>query len=163
VVQASPFHARHAPVVYLSVSGGMLAQHTDVLRVEASQIKVVTSHMPDDREMDELLFAWTLCRNYKSNAIVIAGHKALLGYGAGQTSRVDATDHALQRAGDKAQGAVLASDAFFPFPDSVEKAAKAGVAAVIQPGGSVRDEEVIKACNAHGVAMVFTGMRHFRH
>jgi phosphoribosylaminoimidazolecarboxamide formyltransferase/IMP cyclohydrolase len=163
LVQASPMHTRNAPVEYRSVSGGMLAQHTDVQRVEAAQIKVVTSHMPDDREMDELLFAWTLCRSYKSNAIVIAAHKALLGYGAGQTSRVDATDHALNRAGEKAKGAVLASDAFFPFPDSVEKAAKAGIAAVIQPGGSVRDEEVIKACNEHGVAMVFTGMRHFRH
>jgi phosphoribosylaminoimidazolecarboxamide formyltransferase/IMP cyclohydrolase len=163
LVQASPVHSRGAPIEYRSVSGGMLAQQSDVLRVEASEIKVVTSHMPDSREMHELLFAWTLCRSYKSNAIVITAHKALLGFGAGQTSRVDATDHALQRAGEKARGAVLASDAFFPFPDSIEKAAKAGIAAIIQPGGSVRDEEVVKACNEHGVAMVFTGMRHFRH
>jgi phosphoribosylaminoimidazolecarboxamide formyltransferase/IMP cyclohydrolase len=163
LVQASPVHSRGAPIEYRSVSGGMLAQQSDVLRVEASEIKVVTSHMPDSREMHELLFAWTLCRSYKSNAVVITAHKALLGFGAGQTSRVDATDHALQRAGEKARGAVLASDAFFPFPDSIEKAAKAGIAAIIQPGGSVRDDDVVKACNEHGVAMVFTGMRHFRH
>jgi phosphoribosylaminoimidazolecarboxamide formyltransferase/IMP cyclohydrolase len=113
--------------------------------------------------MKELLFAWSLCKHYKSNAICLTNHKALLGYGAGQTSRVDATEHALLRAGDKAKGAVLASDAFFPFPDSIEKASAAGVVAVIQPGGSVRDEEVIKACEEHGISMVFTGMRHFRH
>ncbi|MBX3459022.1 MAG: bifunctional phosphoribosylaminoimidazolecarboxamide formyltransferase/IMP cyclohydrolase [Planctomycetes bacterium] len=154
---------RGAPIEYRSVAGGMLAQTGDVQRIDQAELKVVTSHMPDNTEMKELLFAWALCRHYKSNAIVITTRNALLGYGAGQTSRVDATDHALQRAGEKARGAVLASDAFFPFPDSVEKAAKAGIAAIIQPGGSVRDEDVIKACNDNGVAMVLTGMRHFRH
>ena len=163
LIKASAVHARSAPVDFRSVNGGMLAQTRDVQRVEASQIKVVTSHVPDDMQMSELLFAWTLCKHYKSNAIAITAHGALLGYGAGQTSRVDATDHALQRAGEKARGAVMASDAFFPFPDSIEKAAKAGIAAIIQPGGSVRDEAVIEACNNHGIAMVFTGMRHFRH
>ncbi len=163
LVRASVDRQRRAPVEYRSVSGGMLAQQSDVRRADLAELKVVTSSMPDAGAMRELLFAWTLCRHYKSNAIVICARKALLGYGAGQTSRVDATDHALQRAGARAEGSVLASDAFFPFPDSVEKAAAAGVAAIIQPGGSVRDEEVIKACNEHGVAMVFTGMRHFKH
>jgi phosphoribosylaminoimidazolecarboxamide formyltransferase/IMP cyclohydrolase len=148
---------------FRSVNGGMLAQSVDDRRVVAADCKVVTKAAPDDRQMKELLFAWALCKHYKSNAIVITAHNALIGYGAGQTSRVDATEHALMRAGAKADGAVLASDAFFPFPDSVEKAAKAGVKAVIQPGGSVRDEDVIAACDQHGVAMVFTGMRHFRH
>jgi phosphoribosylaminoimidazolecarboxamide formyltransferase/IMP cyclohydrolase len=160
LVQATP---AGDVIEFRSVSGGMLAQSRDARRVDTHECKVVTSHVPDDAQMRELLFAWTLCKHYKSNAICITNHAALIGYGAGQTSRVDATEHALLRAGDKAAGAVLASDAFFPFPDSVEKAAKAGIKAIIQPGGSVRDEEVVAACNEHGVAMVFTGLRHFRH
>jgi phosphoribosylaminoimidazolecarboxamide formyltransferase/IMP cyclohydrolase len=160
LVKAAPAQAGYE---FRSVNGGMLAQSVDDRRVAAADCKVVTKAAPDDRQMKELLFAWALCKHYKSNAICITAHNALIGYGAGQTSRVDATEHALLRAGAKADGAVLASDAFFPFPDSVEKAAKAGVKAIIQPGGSVRDEDVIKACNDHGVAMVFTGMRHFRH
>jgi phosphoribosylaminoimidazolecarboxamide formyltransferase / IMP cyclohydrolase len=160
LVKATP---ASAAMEFRSVNGGMLAQGVDNRRLEPAECKVVTTHVPDDRQMKELLFAWGLCKHYKSNAICITNHKALIGYGAGQTSRVDATEHALLRAGDKAQGAVLASDAFFPFPDSIEKAARAGIQAVIQPGGSVRDEEVVKACNEHGIAMVFTGMRHFRH
>lgn len=163
VVKATPAHGAHPPVEYRSVNGGMLAQSVDARFVQPGECKVVTAKAPDDRTMKELLFAWGLCKHYKSNAICITAHKALIGYGAGQTSRVDATEHALLRAGEKAKGAVLASDAFFPFPDSIEKAAKAGISAVIQPGGSVRDEEVIKACNDHGISMVFTGMRHFRH
>ena len=160
LVKATPTQAL---IEYRSVNGGMLAQTTDARRMEPGQVKVATSIVPDERIMRELLFSWGLCKHYKSNAICITNHKALIGYGAGQTSRVDATEHALMRAGDKAKGAVLASDAFFPFPDSIEKAAKAGITAVIQPGGSVRDEEVIKACEEHGISMVFTGMRHFRH
>ncbi|MDH5641425.1 MAG: bifunctional phosphoribosylaminoimidazolecarboxamide formyltransferase/IMP cyclohydrolase, partial [Nitrospira sp.] len=146
-----------------SVSGGVLMQDLDDQRIDAGEIKVVTERIPDDRLMRELMFGWTLIKHYKSNAIAITNHEALLGYGAGQTSRVDATEHALMRAGDKAKGAVLSSDAFFPFPDSIEKAAAAGVEAVIQPGGSRNDDAVIEACNKAGIAMVFTGMRHFRH
>ncbi|MBZ0137988.1 MAG: bifunctional phosphoribosylaminoimidazolecarboxamide formyltransferase/IMP cyclohydrolase [Planctomycetes bacterium] len=163
LVRATPAHTSRASIEYRSVNGGMLAQHVDDRRIQPGECKVVTSTVPDDRQMKELLFAWGLCKHYKSNAICITNHKALIGYGAGQTSRVDATEHALLRAGDKASGSVLASDAFFPFPDSIEKAAKAGIKAVIQPGGSVRDDAVVEACNAHGIAMVFTGMRHFRH
>ncbi|MCA8911513.1 MAG: bifunctional phosphoribosylaminoimidazolecarboxamide formyltransferase/IMP cyclohydrolase [Planctomycetes bacterium] len=163
LVKASPAHTKQPWIEYRSVNGGMLAQTFDDRRVEPGECKVVTSHVPDDRVMKELLFSWALCKHYKSNAICITNHKALLGYGAGQTSRVDATEHALLRAGDKAKGAVLASDAFFPFPDSIEKASEAGIIGIIQPGGSVRDEQVIAACEEHGIAMVFTGMRHFRH
>ncbi|MCA8918249.1 MAG: bifunctional phosphoribosylaminoimidazolecarboxamide formyltransferase/IMP cyclohydrolase [Planctomycetes bacterium] len=163
LVKATPVHSAHPQIQYRSVNGGMLAQSNDDRRIEPGECKVVTSNVPDDRVMKELLFSWALCKHYKSNAICITNHKALLGYGAGQTSRVDATEHALMRAGDKAKGAVLASDAFFPFPDSIEKAAAAGIVAVIQPGGSVRDEAVIEACNEHSISMVFTGMRHFRH
>lgn len=163
LVQALPVAAPRPPLEYRSVAGGMLVQTSDGHIDQAPELKVVTSAMPHAAHMKELQFAWRLCKHYKSNAIVITAQKALLGYGAGQTNRVDATDHALHRAGDKAKGAVLASDAFFPFPDSIEKAARAGIAAIIQPGGSVRDQDVIEACNKHGIAMVFTGVRHFRH
>ncbi|MHC4840367.1 MAG: bifunctional phosphoribosylaminoimidazolecarboxamide formyltransferase/IMP cyclohydrolase [Planctomycetota bacterium] len=163
LVKATSPNSLAAPLEYRSVGGGMLVQQTDVRQVDAGECKVVTEKKPDDIEMKELLFAWGLCKHYKSNAICLTRSGALLGYGAGQTSRVDATDHALLRAGEKAKGAVLASDAFFPFPDSIEKAAAAGVSAVIQPGGSVRDEAVVEECNKHGMAMVFTGMRHFKH
>jgi phosphoribosylaminoimidazolecarboxamide formyltransferase / IMP cyclohydrolase len=163
LVEALTTFGSRFPVEYRSVDGGMLAQTSDRLRLKPAELRVVTDHVPDDAAMRELLFAWALCRHYKSNAIAITAGKALLGYGAGQTSRVDATDHALQRAGEKAKGAVMASDAFFPFPDSIEKAAKAGISAIIQPGGSVRDDAVIEACNNHGIGMVFTGVRHFRH
>ncbi|MCC6463929.1 MAG: bifunctional phosphoribosylaminoimidazolecarboxamide formyltransferase/IMP cyclohydrolase [Planctomycetes bacterium] len=163
LVQAAPVHNARPPLEYRSVTGGMLTQHSDVRALAPLQTRVVTQKSPDERQMKELLFAWVLCKHYKSNAIVVTNHRALLGYGAGQTNRVDSTEHALTRAGERAKGAVLASDAFFPFPDSIEKAARAGIAAIIQPGGSVRDEDVVTACNQHGVAMVFTGMRHFRH
>jgi phosphoribosylaminoimidazolecarboxamide formyltransferase / IMP cyclohydrolase len=163
LVQAAPTTESRFPVEYRSVDGGMLAQTSDRLRADASSLQVATEQAPDDAAMRELLFAWALCRHYKSNAITITAGGTLLGYGAGQTSRVDATEHALLRAGDKARGAVMASDAFFPFPDSIERAAKAGITAIIQPGGSVRDDAVIEACNNHGIGMVFTGVRHFRH
>ena len=113
--------------------------------------------------MAELRFAWEVCRHVKSNAIVVTRDQMLCGAGAGQMSRVDSVDIAIQKAGDRVRGAVLASDAFFPFPDSIEKAAQAGVVGIIQPGGSRRDEEVIAACNEHGLAMVMTGRRHFKH
>ncbi len=163
LIKASTLPTSPVPLEYRAVSGGMLVQHLDVRRVQPAEMKVVTKTPPDNRIMDELFYAWTFCKHFKSNAIVVARHKSLLGYGAGQTNRVDSTKHALERAGEKARGAVLASDAFFPFADSIELAAAAGIAAIIQPGGSVRDAEVIQSCDKHGIAMVFTGMRHFRH
>ncbi len=124
---------------------------------------MVTDARPTDAQLAELRFAWAACRHVKSNAIVLSHDNALVGVGAGQMSRVDSVEIAIKKAGERTQGSVLASDAFFPFDDSIHTAAAAGVAAIIQPGGSIRDKEVIAACNEHGLAMVFTGVRHFRH
>ena len=119
--------------------------------------------MPDDAEWEELKFAWKVVKHVKSNSVVITKGKSLVGLGVGQVSRVDAVKLAVAKAGKNAAGCVLASDAFFPFPDNVEEARKAGITAIIQPGGSVKDDESIAACDEAGVAMVFTGMRHFIH
>jgi phosphoribosylaminoimidazolecarboxamide formyltransferase/IMP cyclohydrolase len=126
-------------------------------------LRPVTRRQPTPDEKRDLLFAWRAARHVKSNAIVLAKDLALLGMGAGQPSRVDSVAIALKKAGDRAPGSVLASDAFFPFPDGVEVAAKGGITAIIQPGGSVRDEEAIRVANEHNMAMVFTGRRHFKH
>ena len=145
------------------IEGGALVQEADDQPDEQAAWKVVTEAQPDERQWVDLRFAWALVRPVKSNAIVVAKDRMVLGVGAGQMSRVDSVEIALKKAGDRLPGAVLASDAFFPFPDSIELAAKAGIAAVIQPGGSMRDAEVIAACNRHGLPMVFTGRRHFKH
>jgi phosphoribosylaminoimidazolecarboxamide formyltransferase/IMP cyclohydrolase len=141
----------------------MLVQESDLLDDPTDQWRVVTSKHPDPSLDAELAFSWAIVRHIKSNAIAVTRDRALYGAGAGQMSRVDSVEIALQKAGQRAQGAVLASDAFFPFPDSIHRAAQAGIAAVIQPGGSKRDDEVIAACNECGIAMVFTGRRHFKH
>ena len=145
------------------IEGGVLVQETDNSPDPQSEWKVVTQTQPLDAHYADLRFAWDVCRHVKSNAIVIAKDRTLLGAGAGQMSRVDSVEIAIEKAGDRGRDGVLASDAFFPFPDSIEQAAKAGIVAIIQPGGSKRDEEVIAACNEHGIAMVFTGRRHFKH
>ena len=124
---------------------------------------MVTKRAPTDEELADLRFAWKVVKHVKSNSIVVVKDRTLLGMGAGQPNRVTSVHLALRRAEDRARGAVLASDAFFPFPDGVELAADGGVTAVIQPGGSIRDQEVIDAADARGMAMVFTGIRHFRH
>ena len=142
------------------VTGGLLLQDTDVIE-DGSGYKVVTDKEPE--QMADLLFAWRVAKRVRSNAIVLARDGATVGIGGGQTSRVDASEIAVRKAGKRTRGAVAASDAFFPFADGVEALAGAGVAAVIQPGGSKRDEEVIEAANERGVAMVFTGRRHFLH
>ncbi len=126
-------------------------------------MKIVTKRSPPPRRLRDLCFAWRIAKHVKSNAIVFAKDKALLGMGAGQPNRVTSVMLAARAAGERARGAVMASDAFFPFPDGIETAAAAGITAVIQPGGSIRDEEAIAAADAHGMAMVFTGMRHFKH
>jgi phosphoribosylaminoimidazolecarboxamide formyltransferase/IMP cyclohydrolase len=123
----------------------------------------VTRRAPTDAELRALQFAWTVVKHVKSNAIVLAAEQATVGVGAGQMSRVDAVKLAIMKAAAPTQGSVLASDAFFPFRDGVDVAAAAGVTAIIQPGGSVRDAEVIAAADEHGLTMVFTGTRHFRH
>jgi phosphoribosylaminoimidazolecarboxamide formyltransferase/IMP cyclohydrolase len=145
------------------LAGGVLLQDADLEPDAESEWRVATRQQPSAAQLDELRFAWTLCRHVRSNAIVLSSHQALCGVGAGQMSRVDAVEIAIHKAGARARGSVLASDAFFPFPDSVQKAAAAGVAAVIQPGGSVKDNEVIAACDQAGLPMILTGRRHFKH
>lgn len=148
---------------YRRVSGGMLVQDRDDLPQSDAAWKVVTSRQPTEQELADLRFAWAVCRHVKSNAIVFAKDGMLLGAGAGQMSRLDSSMIAAYKAGDRSQGGVVASDAFFPFRDGIDAAAKAGIKAAIQPGGSKNDDEVIAACNEHGMAMIFTGVRHFRH
>lgn len=150
-------------VGYRQIEGGMLVQQADVLPDSEAEWKVVTEKQPDPRLLADLRFGWAIVRHVKSNAIVLAKDGALLGCGAGQMSRVDSVEIAIEKAGPRAPGSVLASDAFFPFPDSIHRAAAAGVIAVIQPGGSVKDPDVIAACNEHGLPMIFTGRRHFKH
>lgn len=151
------------PLELRTVSGGILAQQRDPGDPEGTEWRVVTKRQPAEAEMAALKFAWAACQHVKSNAIVFAAGSATVGVGGGLPSRVDAVKLAATKAGDKARDAVMASDAFFPFPDGVEAAAKAGVTAVVQPGGSVRDDLVIEAADRLGLAMVFTGVRHFRH
>ncbi|MBI9043689.1 MAG: bifunctional phosphoribosylaminoimidazolecarboxamide formyltransferase/IMP cyclohydrolase [Anaerolineaceae bacterium] len=146
-----------------TVIRGFLMQSVDKGDPEAASWKIVTKKEPTEEEMKELQFAWKACQHVKSNAIVLVKGLATVGIGGGQPNRVDCIGIAMQRAGMKSQGSVMASDAFFPFPDSIEEAHKAGVTAIIQPGGSIRDEESIKAADEAGIAMVFTGVRHFRH
>jgi len=148
---------------YRRVSGGFLAQEADAYLDDAIELQVATKRAPSEQELADLRFAWKVVKHVKSNSIVIVKDRTLLGMGAGQPNRVTSVHLALRRAEDRARGAVLASDAFFPFPDGVEMAADGGVTAVIQPGGSIRDQEVIEAADARGMAMVFTGIRHFRH
>jgi phosphoribosylaminoimidazolecarboxamide formyltransferase/IMP cyclohydrolase len=149
-----------------SVTGGLLAQTRDRGRITAAELRVVTTRQPTPAELEDLLFAWRVAKFVKSNAIVYAGARATIGVGAGQMSRVYSSRVAAMKAADEkltVAGSVMASDAFFPFRDGLDVAAEYGIRAVIQPGGSKRDDEVIAAANEHGIAMVFTGMRHFRH
>ncbi|NLX57413.1 MAG: bifunctional phosphoribosylaminoimidazolecarboxamide formyltransferase/IMP cyclohydrolase [Planctomycetaceae bacterium] len=154
-----PQDVRH----YRHIDGGLLVQEADLLADEPQQWQVVTQTAPTPAQLSELQFAWAIARHVKSNAIVLSRNRCLCGAGAGQMSRVDSVDIAIRKAGDRAAGCVLASDAFFPFPDSIDRAAEAGIVAVIQPGGSRKDQEVIDACNARQLSMVFTGRRHFKH
>ncbi|MGF7186069.1 phosphoribosylaminoimidazolecarboxamide formyltransferase/IMP cyclohydrolase [Desulfitispora alkaliphila] len=146
-----------------AVAGGILVQEADKEMVTSQELKVVTETKPDEKMLRELLFAWKTVKHVKSNAIVVAKGGTTLGVGAGQMNRVGSVKISLEQAGEKAQGAILASDAFFPFADSVEEAGKAGIKAIIQPGGSKRDEESIAKANELGIIMVFTGQRHFKH
>ena len=145
------------------VSGGLLVQEMDTKEFVESDLKVVTKRVPSEKEMEDLLFGWKVVKHVKSNAIVLAKDLITVGIGAGQVNRIWPTEQSIAHAGDKAKGAVLASDAFFPFSDVVETAAAAGITAIIQPGGSLRDEDSIKAADENNIAMIFTGMRHFKH
>jgi phosphoribosylaminoimidazolecarboxamide formyltransferase/IMP cyclohydrolase len=151
---------------YKRVRGGLLAQERAMVAVSAESWQVATERAPTDEERQDLLFAWRAVASVKSNAIVLARAGATIGIGAGQMSRVDAAFlavHKARTAGHETAGSVMGSDAFFPFADGVEQAAEAGVRAIVQPGGSVRDADVIAAANRHGIAMVLTGQRQFRH
>jgi phosphoribosylaminoimidazolecarboxamide formyltransferase/IMP cyclohydrolase len=148
---------------YKTITGGMLVQTRDTHRLTRDDLKIVTRRAPTDEEVRALLFAWTVCKHTKSNAIVYAREGQVVGVGAGQMSRVDSVKIGATRAQLPIEGSVLASDAFFPFRDGVDKAARHGITAIIQPGGSVRDQEVIDAADEHNLAMVFTGVRHFKH
>ena len=155
--------ARPQDIQYRQITGGMLLQTPDNLRISRDGLRTVTQRQPTDDEINALLFAWIVCKHTKSNAIVYARADQTVGVGAGQMSRVDSVKIGAMRANLPLQGTVLASDAFFPFRDGIDEAAKHGITAVIQPGGSVRDEEVIAAADELGLAMVFTGVSHFRH
>lgn len=150
-------------LTYRFISGGVLVQEADVLPPSPLQWSTVTNTNVADELWDDIAFGWEMVRHVKSNAIVLAKDTALIGVGAGQMSRVDSVEIAIEKAADRVGGSVLASDAFFPFPDSIERAAAAGVVAIIQPGGSKRDDEVIAACNEYRIPMIFTGRRHFKH
>ena len=152
------------PIVQIrNITGGVLVQDPDIHEMKAEALQVASKRKPTDEEIKALLFAWKACKHVKSNCILLAHGTQSVGIGAGQMSRVDAAIIAIRKAGEKAQGAVLASDAYFPFPDGVEIAGEAGITAIIQPGGSVNDEPVIETADTYGMAMVLTGIRHFRH
>ncbi|MGL5760976.1 MAG: bifunctional phosphoribosylaminoimidazolecarboxamide formyltransferase/IMP cyclohydrolase, partial [Cetobacterium sp.] len=146
-----------------SVMDGALIQEFDEMKVSKDELVCVTEKKPTDEEIEALIFTWNVVKHVKSNAIVVGKDNQTIGIGAGQMNRVGAAKIALEQGQKKCEGAVLASDAFFPMEDTVELAAKFGITAIIQPGGSIKDTLSIEACNKHGIAMVFTGVRHFKH
>jgi phosphoribosylaminoimidazolecarboxamide formyltransferase/IMP cyclohydrolase len=148
---------------FRGVVGGLLVQDKDMNSGDKDKLQVVTKKAPSEDEIEELLFAWKVCKHVKSNAIVFTKNKMVIGVGAGQMSRVDSTNIAISKSGGRTAGTVMASDAFFPFRDCIDIAAKAGITAIIQPGGSKKDQESIDAADEHGIAMVLTGERHFKH
>ena len=148
---------------YSRVSGGVLIQDRDDKADPEDKWEVVTERQPTEDELRDLKFAWRVCRHVKSNAILYAKDGMAVGVGAGQMSRLDSAEIAARKSGERSKGGVVASDAFFPFRDGIDAAASAGITAAIQPGGSVKDSEVIAACNELGMAMIFTGRRHFKH
>jgi phosphoribosylaminoimidazolecarboxamide formyltransferase/IMP cyclohydrolase len=164
ILKTGPLNADPARSLdFRRIDGGLLVQTRDAEADDFTAAKVVTKRPPSADEMTDMKFAWSVAKHVKSNAIVLAKGGMIVGVGAGQMSRVDSTGIAISKAGDRTKGSVLGSDAFFPFRDNVDAAAKAGVTAIVQPGGSMRDAESIAACDEHGLSMVFTGVRHFRH
>jgi len=163
LIELEDFYQSNGTQFYKHVTGGILVQEPDSRGLRVEDLEIVTTTQADEETLEELLFAFKCVKHVKSNAIFVSKGKQSLGVGAGQMSRIDSVAIALEKAGEDATGAVLASDAFFPFKDSVEQASKAGITAIIQPGGSKRDQESIDACNDHGIVMAFTGVRHFKH
>jgi phosphoribosylaminoimidazolecarboxamide formyltransferase / IMP cyclohydrolase len=158
-----PFEAGKVEMKLTTIEGGLLAQEQDRFTLDNAAISIPTKRQPTEQEWDSLKLGWKIVKHVKSNAIVVAREDMTIGIGAGQMNRVGSAEIALKQAGENAAGAALASDAFFPMDDTVEAAAKAGITAIIQPGGSIRDEDSIKKADEYGIAMVFTGVRHFKH
>ena len=163
VLEIGDINPKTPKIEYRYISGGLLVQESDLSTITENQLKTVTKKKPSTSELVDMLFAWKVLKYVKSNAIISVKDKITLGIGAGQVSRVDAVEIALKKSGDKLADSILASDAFFPFRDSIDLIADTGVKNIIQPGGSIRDQEVIQACNEHGIPMVFTGIRCFKH
>ena len=163
LLQAGPLDGEATGVDHRRIDGGLLVQDADRGNDPEGEWKTVTRIKPTAEQLSDLRFAWTMVRHVKSNAIVLAKKQAVVGVGAGQMSRVDAVENAIRKAGERSAGSVLASDAFFPFPDSIHQAADAGIAAIIQPGGSRGDDQVMAACDQRGIPMIFSGRRHFKH
>lgn len=163
VLEIGQLESRDPRLEYKYVDGGLLVQETDVKTIVLDDLTTVTKVKPSDKNMVDMLFGWKVLKHVKSNAILTAKDNTTLGIGPGQVSRVDAVEIAVRKSGDYLDASILASDAFFPFRDSIDQIAETGIKAVIQPGGSIRDEEVIEACDEHGIAMVFTGARCFKH
>ncbi len=163
VLELGSIPPKEAKLQYRYVDGGLLVQETDIKTIVHDDLEIVTETKPSETEIETMLFGWKVLKHVKSNGILIAKDFTTVGIGAGQVSRVDAVDIAIRKSGARAAGGILASDAFFPFRDSIDKIAPSGIRAIIQPGGSIRDKEVIEACNEHGIAMVFTDSRCFKH
>ncbi|MBI5728610.1 MAG: bifunctional phosphoribosylaminoimidazolecarboxamide formyltransferase/IMP cyclohydrolase [Candidatus Magasanikbacteria bacterium] len=163
VLELGPIPPQRPRLEYRAVDGGMLAQDLDTKNIATADLRVVTKKNPTRNEIQTMLFAWKVLKHMKSNAILLAQDNVTTGIGVGQVSRVDAVDIAIKKAGEQSAGSVLASDAFFPFRDSIDKIAGTGITAIIQPGGSIKDQEVVAAADEHELAMVFTGVRCFKH
>ncbi|SVA84627.1 uncharacterized protein METZ01_LOCUS137481, partial [marine metagenome] len=163
VLEIGPFGKRTPKLEVRNVAGGLIVQDTDTKNLTSEHFQAVTKVKPSKKDIETALFTWKVLRHAKSNGILIAKDNTTVGLGAGQVSRVDAVHMALRKGGKNVKGGVLASDAFFPFRDSIDAIKDSGIKVVIQPGGSIRDQEVIAACNEHDIAMIFTGTRCFKH
>ena len=163
ILEVGNIHSREQLLEVRNVVGGVIVQETDTSILSEDNLQVVTENKPSDSDIKTMLFGWKVLKHVKSNGILIVKDNTTVGVGAGQVSRVDSVDIAMNKSGDSIKDSILCSDAFFPFRDSIDKIAGSGIKAVLQPGGSVRDDEVISACNEHGIAMVFTGQRCFKH
>ena len=163
ILEVGNINSREQLLEVRNVVGGVIVQETDTSILSEDNLQVVTENKPSDNDMKTMLFGWKVLKHIKSNGILIVKDSTTVGVGAGQVSRIDSVDIAMKKSGDSIKDSILCSDAFFPFRDSIDKIAGSGIKAVLQPGGSVRDDEVISACNEHGIAMVFTGQRCFKH
>ena len=163
VLEIGPFGKRTPKLEVRNVAGGLIVQDTDTKNLTSEHFQAVTKVKPSKKDIETALFTWKVLRHAKSTGILIAKDNPTVGLGAGQVSRVDAVHMALRKGGKNVKGGVLASDAFFPFRDSIDAIKDSGIKVVIQPGGSIRDQEVIAACNEHDIAMIFTGTRCFKH